>query len=100
MLWYCKFKWHPETTREQVTKRIVRQHEQGTNHPERIKGWYNLAGGGAGFLLVETDNPHDLTVFLQPYMDLIDFDVHAIYPVNYQEFIKQIQQEPQTAGVR
>lgn len=90
MLWYCRFKWHPTTTREQVASRVVQMHDAGSNHPERIKGWFNLAGGGAGFLLVETDNPHDLTAFLQPYMDLVDFDVHATYPIDYGRHIEEL----------
>lgn len=90
MLWYCRFEWHANTTRELVARRIVQQHDAGANHPERIKGWYNLAGGGAGFLLVETDHPQDLTAFLQPYMDLMDFDVHAVYPLNYEQQIDEL----------
>jgi len=92
MLWYCRFKWHATTTREQVAKRIVQQHEAGATHPEHIKGWYNLAGGGAGFLLVETAAPQELTAFLQPYMDLVDFDVHAVYGVDYEKQIQELRQ--------
>ena len=92
MLWYCKFKWHAHATREKVATRIVEMHDVGANHPEHIKGWYNLAGGGAGFLLVETDQPQDLTAFLQPYMDLLDFDVHAIYALDYEEQVQEFRQ--------
>jgi hypothetical protein len=95
MLWYCRFKWHSHATREQIARRVVQQHDAGANHPERIKGWYNLAGGGAGFLIVETDNPHDLTTFLQPYMDLMDVDVHAIYPLDYNQLIGELRQVAQ-----
>ena len=48
--------WYPQTTRQRVAKRIVQQHDAGQNHSERIRGWYDLAGGGAGFLLVESDD--------------------------------------------
>ncbi len=65
-------------------------HDSGLNHPERIRGWYNLAGGGAGFLLVETENPNDLTEFLQPYMDLISWDVHAVQPLDYEQQIERL----------
>ncbi len=95
MLWYCKFKWHENINREQVVRRVLKQHEAGMNHPEHIKGWYNLAGGGAGFLIIETENPHDLTAFLEPYMDLVDFDVHAVYSIPYDEYIKELQKELQ-----
>ena len=84
MLWYCAFTWHPGTTRQQVAERIVQQHDAGLNYPERIRGWYNLAGGGSGFLLVEYDDPRELTSFLQPYMDLISFDVRAVYQLDYE----------------
>ena len=93
MLWYCHFKWHSHTTRELVAKRILEQHQAGSGQrPESLKGWYNLAGGGAGFLLVETDDPRRLTAFLQPYMDLVSFDVHAVYEVDYDQQVKELQQ--------
>lgn len=96
MLYYCAFTWYPGTTRRQVAERLVRQHDAGANHPERIKGWYNLAGGGAGFLLVDYDDPRELTAFLQPYMDLMSFDVRVAYELNYKgrlEELRQIAQE-------
>lgn len=78
MLWYCRYKWHSNTTVEALRSRILEQDKLGTNHPERIRGWYDLAGGGAGFMLLETDEPRELTDMLQPYMDLLDWDVHAV----------------------
>ena len=92
MLWLCSFTWFPHTKREQVATRIVQQHDAGMNHPERIKGWYNLAGGGAGFLLVESNDPREITAFLQPYMDLMSFDVRAVYELNYDERIKELRE--------
>jgi hypothetical protein len=62
----------------------------GKNHPERIKGWYNLVGGGAGFLLVESADPRDVTALLQPYMDLMSFDVRGVYQLDYQERIQEL----------
>src|SRR5436853_3544430 len=93
MLWYCSFTWFPNTSREQVAQRVVQRHDAGANHPERIRGWYNLAGGGSGFLLVEYDDPRDLTNFLQPYMDLVAFDVRAVYQIDYDEAIQRFQQQ-------
>ena len=92
MLWYCSFTWYPNTTRQQVAKRVVQQHDAGLNRPERIKGWYNLAGGGSGFLIVEGDAPRELTAFLQPYMDLMSFDVRAIYQLDYNQRIEELRQ--------
>ena len=95
MLFYCEFKWHGRTTRQLVAQRVVAQHEAGRNHPERIQGWYNLAGGGAGFLLVEYEDPRELTAFLQPYMDLMDFDVHAIYENDYEALVRDLREVAQ-----
>ena len=97
MLYYCAFTWHGGTTRAEVAQRIVQQHDAGENHPERIRGWYNLAGGGSGFLLVETDDPRDLTAFLQPYMDLVDWDVRAIYEEEYATTVERLRQVAQEA---
>jgi hypothetical protein len=92
MLWLCSFTWFPHTKREQVAQRVVQQHDRGKNHPERIKGWYNLVGGGAGFLLVDSADPHEVTAFLQPYMDLMSFDVRGVYQLDYQERIQELRQ--------
>src|ERR1043165_5167161 len=92
MLWYCAFTWYPNTTREQVAQRIVQQHDAGANYPERIRGWYNLAGGGAGFLLVEAERAEDITAFLQPYMDLMSWDVRALISFDYAQRIEQLRQ--------
>ena len=90
MLFYCEFTWFPGTTWKAVAKRLVEQHDAGANHPERIKGWYNLAGGGAGFLIVDYDDIKELTAFLQPYMDLVSFDVRAISQLDYNDRINQL----------
>lgn len=92
MLFYCAFTWFPGTTREQVARRVVEQDDAGMNHPECIRGWYNLVGGGAGFLIVDYDDPHELTAFLQPYMDLMSFDVRAITENKYPETLQELRQ--------
>ncbi len=92
MLYLCEFTWFPGTTRAKVARRIVQQHDAGENRPERIKGWYNLVGGGAGFLIVDYDDPTEVTAFLQPYMDLMSFDVRAITANDYEEAIKQMRE--------
>jgi Domain of unknown function (DUF3303) len=88
MLFICEYTWQPKTTADQVRARMKTQHKEGTNHPERFKGYYGLAGGGAGFILVEVDDHRDLTEMLQPYMDLVSWDVRAIYPIDYNERIR------------
>lgn len=92
MLWYCRYTWHPTTTRQQVAQRVVAQHDAGAHMPDKIKGWYDLAGGGAGFLLVETDEPQDLTTIFQAYMDLMTFDIHCVIENDYAETIERLRE--------
>lgn len=66
-------------TVRRVRERIVQQHDAGTNQAEKIRGWYSLAGGAAGFMPIETDEPREISELLQPYMDLVNWDVHAVY---------------------
>ena len=98
MLWHCKFTWFPGTTRDEVAERVLQQHEAGTNHPDSIRGWFNLAGGGAGFMLVETDDIKQLTEMLQPYMDLMSWDVHALHELQYDSEIERLRELARHAG--
>ena len=98
MIWHCQFTRHPGTTSEQVRKRVLHQHSNGTNHPERIRGWYNFAGGGSGFVLIETDDMRELGATLEPYMDLVTWDVHAAYELPYDAVTDHFRQMIQSAG--
>ncbi len=90
MLFLCQYTWYPGTTRQQVAQRVVHQHDAGANNPTQIQGWYALAGGGAGFLIVAYDDPAELTPFLQPYMDLMSFDVRAITQNDYEKTVETL----------
>ena len=89
MLWYCAYTWHSKTTASEVRQRIVQQHDAGTNHPEKIHGWYDLVGGGAGFLLIETAKPEEINDLLMPYMDLMDWDVRALITHDYNASVER-----------
>ena len=52
MHFYCAYTWFPKTRPEEVWERVIHQHERGSNAQELIRGWYDFAGGGAGFLIV------------------------------------------------
>ena len=92
MLFYCAYTWFPKTRAEEVWERVVTQHERGANAPDLIRGWYDLAGGGAGFLIVETDDVRELTAMLRPYMDLMAWDVRALSENRYDQTIEEIRE--------
>ena len=93
MLFYCRFTWFPGVSRAMVARRVIQQHELGTNHPERIKSWYTLAGGGAGFMIIEAAHTGELSEILEPYMDIMAWDVHAIAETPYDETIERMKRE-------
>jgi hypothetical protein len=93
MLWYCAFTWYPGTIREEVGKRVLQQHGLGQNRPEQIRGFYNLVGGGAGFLIVEANDPQEIDGILMPYMDLMSFDVRAITEVDYDKLVEDLSRQ-------
>jgi hypothetical protein len=93
MLFYCRFTWSPGTSREAVGRRILEQDSLGANHPERIRGWYTLAGGGAGFLLVDAEQPHQVSEIIEPYMDIMTWDVHAVAQNDYAATIDDLRRE-------
>ena len=90
MLWYSAFAWQPQTTRRQIAERILRQHDAGLNRLEQIRGWYNPAGGGVGFMLLNADDPREVTAFLQPCMDLVSWDVRAVHGLRYDRQIEDL----------
>ena len=98
MLWYAEFTWFPGVRREDVARRIVEQDDAGTIHPDKIKAWYGLAGGGAGFLIIENEDPRQVTEMLQPFMDLMSFDVRAIYEFPYHETLERMRQVVRQSG--
>lgn len=98
MLWYCRFRWHSHTRADDVRRRVLQQHDAGVNKAEKIRGWYNLAGGGAGFMLLEASDPRELTPILQPYMDLVSWDVHAVYELRYDQTIEEFRKQIETTS--
>ena len=99
MLFYCAYTWHAQTTREQVLDRMAQLQAQGiTPALEQMRGWYALAGGGAGFVLIETDDVRQLTQLFQPYMDLMSWDVRAIAPVDTDALQAAIQERSRAGG--
>lgn len=93
MLWYLSYTWRPSARVQDVRGRILQQDEIGTNIPGKIRGWYDLVSGGAGFLLIETDDLEEINAFCQPYMDLMDWDVRAVRSPEYRAALKRFRKE-------
>jgi hypothetical protein len=49
---------------EEVGPSHLEQHDAGTLHPEWIRGYYGPVGSGAGFLILDVEDPSALTEML------------------------------------
>ena len=92
MQYYCAYTWHHDTTLEQVARFLVTDADAGTPGTEMIRGYYGLVGVGAGFLILETDDPVQVNNWLQPSMHLMSWDVRAIIPFDYAEDLAEFRQ--------
>jgi len=78
MLYSCQYTWHPSTTLDQVRR------QQSTLGPllessgVTVRGYYGLVGGGAGFLLLETDDSQAVNNLLVPMMGALAWDVRQV----------------------
>ena len=92
MQYYCAYTWHHDTTMEQVARMAVEHADAGRPGPEMIRGYYGLVGGGAGFFILETDDPYQVDQFLRPSMHLMSWDVRALIPFDYEEDLAEFRQ--------
>jgi hypothetical protein len=90
MLWYCRFHRLPGATPEQVRHRLLLQHIAGTNQPERIQSWYNVIEGGAGFVLIEADDLTAVNAILDPYRDVLGWDVDIVVERRYDAYVQEL----------
>lgn len=77
MLYYCAYTWNQGTTQADVDRQL-RAVMDGKPLGATIRGYYDLVGGGAGFLILETDDPNAVATLLTPFMDVMRWDVRAI----------------------
>jgi hypothetical protein len=66
--------------------------KQANSSSEEQAGSHSNKRVGTSLLLVESNDPRELTAFLQPYMDLVSFDVPAVHEVDYNQRIEEFQQ--------
>ena len=93
MLYYCAYTWHHGTTPEQVSRQILASHEAGLVDPGWLRGYYSLVGGGAGFIIVDVEDPEALNRALTPSMHLMSWDVRALIERDYGRDLEEIRRE-------
>jgi len=95
--YYCEYTWNQGTTQAAVDRRLVELLD-GKPLGAAIRGYYDLVGGGAGFLILETDDPGDVAALLTPFTDLMRWDVRAIVARDLQQSIAAARKDVAAGG--
>jgi hypothetical protein len=98
MLWSCQYEALPGVRAGDLARRFLRQHDAGSNRPDRLRGWYSFASGTGGVLLVEADTPPEVAAIVGPYGDLVRWRVDAAVEVNYNQTMEELRRRAQKAA--
>ena len=89
MLYMCAYTWHPGTTLEEVIRLTAAEPE---NPGVTVRGYYGLVGGGAGYFLLEADDPQAINDYLIPSMGLIAWDVRQVIERDFAQEVAEAKQ--------
>jgi len=89
MLYMCSYTWNAGTTAENVRKVLARPNAAYDSGKVRVLGYYGIVGGGAGYLLVEADEPQSVNEILVPTMGAIAWDVRQVIERDFAEELVQ-----------
>lgn len=98
-LYSCTWRWpgveDPKERWQRFARTLVAL-DEATPMRQHLKGWYTYPGEWAGFLLVEAAGHEELRELLQPLTGLMQFDVKAVVPVDYDEALRHLAAIAQT----
>ncbi|WP_026425583.1 DUF3303 family protein [Actinokineospora inagensis] len=99
MWWYCGYKALPGVRVGELAKRFLSRHDAGSNRPSEVRAWFGFPSGTAGFVLVEVDSPKELAAVLDPYARLVEWDVQAVFEINYNQVLEELRRSTQHAAI-
>lgn len=87
MLWFCHYRARDGVGNKELMERYGPPGEgESFEMFKGIVAWYAFAGLTEGVVIIEMDDPMELTGILQPCRHLIDWEVHACKQINMDEF--------------
>jgi hypothetical protein len=93
MLYHCAYTWNQGTTAAQVRQLLAETEPDPGAAGVTVRGYYPFVGGGAGVVLLETDEPEALRAFLVPSFGLVHWDVRAVTEGNWEQELAAARQE-------
>jgi hypothetical protein len=99
MLWHCTYQALTKVRASDLARRLLRQHDAGSNRHSDIRGWYAFPTGVAGVVLIEVDTAKELAAILAPYADLVTWQVEAVAELNYNQTLEELRRSTHRAAV-
>lgn len=90
MIWMCSYQRYDTVTNHQLADRFLREHDSGRNRPAAIRGWYRFADGQGGAILLHTQTADELRLMLEPYSDLVRWQVHGVQEAFYNQILEEL----------
>jgi hypothetical protein len=92
----ARYTWHPGTTLDQITALMAEGAAREAASDVTVRGYYGLVGGGAGYFLLEADEPQRINDDLVPSMGLVAWDVRQVIE---RDWAKELAAAVERAGV-
>lgn len=79
MIWHCHYRANDGVRNKELLDRFAPP-EEGENFEQfkGIKAWYAFAGLNEGVVIIDIDEPMELTGILQPCRHMVTWEVHAV----------------------
>jgi hypothetical protein len=90
MIWMCQYRRYDAVSTRDLADRFLLEHDRGRNRPSAIRGWYRSADGQGGAILIETNSADELRSQLEPYGDLVHWEVHAVQEAFYNQVLEEL----------
>ncbi|TCO62017.1 hypothetical protein [Actinocrispum wychmicini] len=90
MMWYCGYRALPKVRAGDLARRLLRQHDAGTNRPADVRAWFTFPSGLAGFVLIEVGTSREVAAIVAPYAGLVEWDIQAVEDLNYNQTVEEL----------
>lgn len=92
MLWYCHYRVIEGIKNSELIERFgPPKEDEKFELFKGIQAWYAFAGLNEGVVIIDCEDPMELTGILQPCRHLVNWEVHAV---------KQMDMDPNAALLR
>ena len=87
MLWFCHYRAAEGVSNKELMERYGPPGEgESFEMFKGIVAWYAFAGLTEGVVVIELDDPMELTGILQPCRHLVNWEVHAVKQMDLEQF--------------